>query len=267
LHVDLPEEDFERKMDEWRAVLQQELPHSEVLTEWTLGITEKHGMPVLDPAKQTITLRQTFWKLADATRKDHGIQLWRDRVSFNLIGQVGEPRKYEELEDFASEWIPRWAAHFGVTQCAGVTLEYVNLLSPATLPAFTESDLTLRLGDVVSIFHNMPNPLHGLMMPPFAFQAVIKLPDQTPPSLFTTRCVSAEMPDQTSKQKGPPQPALHLNFAATTHLADRLIPVKDVQREARQMHDLIIVHFQAFFTDRAKASFEPDVVDSSTTTR
>ena len=152
IHVNLPEETFALKMNSWKEILQKEFPHSEILTEWTLGITEKDGMPVLDPARQTITLRQTFWKMANPQQKDHGMQLWKDRISFNVLGTPGNPKQYKDLQQLVDEWSPRWSAHFGIEQCTGVTLQYVNLLSEVTLPSFTEGRTTLKLGDVLTSF-------------------------------------------------------------------------------------------------------------------
>ena len=79
-----------------------------------------------------------------------------------------------------------------------------------------------------------------------------------PPPQFVVRCNSAE-PQATLNHQGQPvpPPTLHLHFIASTHLAGHTLPIKDVPKEALAMHDLIISHFEAYFTDAAKASFEP----------
>jgi len=257
VHVNLSEEAFALKMDSWKGILQEEFPHSEILTEWTLGITEKHGMPVLDPARQTITLRQTFWKMANSNQKDHGMQLWKDRISFNLLGTPGNPRQYKDLQDFVGEWSPRWAAHFGIDQCTGVTLQYVNLLSEVTLPSFIEGRTTLKLGEVLTIFRGLPNPTGNLVQSPFNLLVNMDCKNWDPPARFAVQCNSAEAQPTITHQGQGVIPILHLHFIASSHLAGRTILIKDVPEEARAMHDLIVSHFEAYFTDAAKASFEP----------
>jgi hypothetical protein len=253
VHVELSEEMFQTKADEWRASLASEFPAAETMTEWTLAVTEKDGMPVLDPSRQTMTVRQTYWKLADKRTKDRGMQFWPDKISFNLIGAPGHPRDYDELKEFVRAWLPRWAAHFGVTKCTGVTLQYVNLLSELTLPQFTVRN-QIKLGEVLNMFRGVPNPREALFLPPFDFQVNLECPTTTPPSHFGAHC-SALTPAET---EGTKVPSLLLRFTATTHLLRRrAVGLEKVDEEAQVMHDLIIDHFQAFFTAEAKKAFEP----------
>ena len=71
----VPEEQFQVRADEWRAALIEEFPHLETMTEWTLRVIEKQGIPVLDTDNQTMTLRQTFWQVGPAQKKKQGMQL------------------------------------------------------------------------------------------------------------------------------------------------------------------------------------------------
>jgi hypothetical protein len=248
VHAAVQEETFQVKAEEWRAAVQSDFPRAEVMSEWTLAVTEKDGMPALDPSRQTITLRQTFWKMA-GNKKDHGIQLWPDKISLNLLGAAGNPRDFKELDELANRWLSRWATHFGISQCTGVTLQYVNLLSEETLPKFAEKK-SLKIGEALKMFQGFPNPSAGLLVPPFDFQINLD-PKTTPPSRVGAHCVSIA-PSRSDK------PAMHLRFTATTHIGDsHKIPIEKVSEEVRQMHDLIIQHFQSYFTDEAKKSFEP----------
>ena len=193
--------------------------------------------------------------MAGAGQKDHGMQLWRDRIAFNLIGAPGNPRQYKDLQAFVDEWLPRWAAHFGVTECTGVTLQYVNLLSEATLPTFTEGRTTLKLGEVLTIFRGLPNPTGSMILSPFNMLVNMDCPNSNPPARFAIQCNSAEVQPTSSSKSIPP--TLHLHFFATSHLVGHKISINKSQDEALVMHDLIIAYFEACFTERAKASFEP----------
>src|SRR5262249_19714106 len=116
----MPEEKFRIKADEWQIVLKQEFPDAEAITDWAVAVTEKDGMPFLDPSRQTMTVRHTFWRTV-GQKKDRGIQIWPDKISFNLVGGVGNPRDFSELDQLRQRWLPRWASHFEISECNGVT--------------------------------------------------------------------------------------------------------------------------------------------------
>lgn len=96
-------------------------------------------MPFLDPISQTLTVRQTFWHRAGGKKRE-GVQIWPDKIAFNLIGELGNLRDYEELDQMRERWLMLWGGHFGVSESVGVTLEYVNLISSETLPGFIKME-------------------------------------------------------------------------------------------------------------------------------
>jgi len=240
----MPEEQFRIRADQWQTILKQEFPHAEAITEWVLAVTEKDGMPVLDPSRQTMTLRHTFWRMA-GQKKDHGMQIWPDKISFNLLGGLGNPRDFSELEQLRQMWLPRWASHFEISKCNGVTLEYVNLLSKETLPGFMEGPV-LQVGDALRLFANIPSP-GGPLTPPFDFQ-INSEAETDPRSRFGAYCVS--VPKASS-------PTMHLRFMASTYNPRRSVAIDSLADEIATMHDLILRQFDAYFTTKAKQSFEP----------
>ncbi len=240
----MPEEKFRVRADEWQTILKQEFPHAQAITEWVLAVTEKDGMPVLDPDRQTMTLRHTFWRMT-GQKKDHGMQIWPDKISFNLLGGVGNPRDFSELEQLRQKWLPRWVSHFEISKCNGVTLEYINLLSKDTLPAFMNGNI-LNVGNALRLFDNIPSRL-GPLIPPFDFQ-INSETETNPRSRFRVHCVSVPSPST---------PVMHLRFNASTYNPKRSVPIDDVANETAAMHDLILQQFDAYFTEKAKQSFEP----------
>src|SRR5262249_37797753 len=158
----------------------------------------------------------TFWQQA-ATTGVAGMQLWPDRVSFNIIGNRENARSYEELDSLWKQWLPVWASHFNVAEFNGVALEYVNLLSEDTLPTFVQ-DATLRIGDVLTILNKLPGPRQNLLGP-FDFQ--LNVDGKTdPPSQFLAHCLTTGM----SPTK---VPIIQLRFVARTYLEqDRRIELK-----------------------------------------
>jgi hypothetical protein len=257
IHLGAPiaEEKFQFKADEWRTALVKDFPKLQTVTEWTLHVIEKEGMPVLDTAGQTMTLRQTFWQVTSEDKRRQGIQLWQDKISFNLLGELGNPRQFEELENLTSTWLPRWAADFEVSACSGVTLQYVNLLSKETLPTFFENN-QLKIGEAIRLFGGVPVQ-RNLLLPPFDFQVNVRVDNVEPKARVSAHCVSVDAhADQ--------DPAMHLRFTATTNLGQppRSTPLENVKNEGRLTHNLIIEAFEAYFTDVAKATFEPYASDS-----
>jgi len=257
IHLGAPiaEEKFQLKVDEWRTALVKDFPKLETVTEWTLHVIEKDGMPVMDTAGQTMTLRQTFWQMTPGQKRKQGIQLWQDKISFNLLGELGNPREFEELENLTSTWLPRWAADFEVGNYSGVTLQYVNLLSKETLPNFFENN-QLNIGGAVRLFGGVPVQ-RNLLLPPFDFQVNVRVDNVEPKARVSAHCVSVDAPVEQG-------PTMHLRFTATTNLGQppRSIPLENLKNEGRLTHNLIIEAFEAYFTDAAKAVFEPYVSNS-----
>jgi hypothetical protein len=247
VHAPVSEEEFQLRAEAWEEVVKNDFPHAQTVTEWTLAVTEKEGMPVLDPANQTLTLRQTFWR-APGPRKEQGMQLWPQRISFNVLGSPENPRRYEDLDALIQRWLPKWATHFGVRTFSGVTMEYVNILSAKTLPTFVAGS-EIQVGEAVRMFQMIPGKLRKLIAP-FDFQVNVR-GETDPASQVTAQCLCPETPLGEV-------PTLQLRFRATTNVdSNRRAPLERVQEEARLMHGLIITQFEAYFTELAKKTFEP----------
>lgn len=252
--VAIPEELFERRLDAWKSQVNQSLPELETVTDWEINLTQKDGMPIFDTTTQRVTLRHRFWK-GDAQHRDKGIQVWRDRVAFNLLRNSEDPRHFEELEAFAKEWLPRWAEIFEVKTVRGVTLEYVNLISPQTVPRFVDSSKTgIRLGEILPLCGSVP--LQGVLVPPFRFEHNVLVTPELPLRL----CTKLDgLPPQGN------QPIhLRLLFTASTETHQRTASFSEVAGEVSATHALILEAFEKYFSDAAKLSFEPyDVVPST----
>ncbi len=252
--VTLPEELFERRLESWRTQIKEALPEIETVTNWHLNLAHKDGMPVLDPASQRMTLRHRFWK-GDPKHRDKGIQLWRDRIAFNLLGSPECPRHFEELEAFAKEWWPQLLQTFEITTVHGVTLEYINRICPNSVPKFVDlPKQTIRLGEVFPVFGRVP--MRGSATPPYNFEHNVTVRAEPPLHLQTK--LAGPIP-----RKGEVV-HLWLRIKATTEHNQRAVPAHEVFGEVAEAHGLILEAFEAYFSDAAKLSFEP--YDASSTT-
>ncbi|HXT41689.1 MAG TPA: TIGR04255 family protein [Candidatus Angelobacter sp.] len=244
--VQIDEELFHRRIEEWKDLLQKSFPEMETITEWQIKVTQKDGMPSFDQNHQRMSLKHRFWKGGQSNR-DKGIQVWRDRVAFNLVGGPANPRHYEELEEFSHDWLPRWADHFEVKTLRGITLEYVNFISFQTVPKFA-SENKIDLKNILNFFSNLPGPGKTLI-PPYNFEINLGI-TETPPMRFSAHLQNIEsQPGSTL--------ALRLDFKATTEGLGRKISLDEVKNELRLAHDLILQEFEAYFTVQARDSFGP----------
>ncbi len=243
LGVSMEEEHFQRELSTWHDVVRKAFPQSHIANQWQVSLAEKNGVPYIPKESQKFTTRYQFWKGKDKQR-DRGIQVWRDRVAFNLLSKVGEPRTYEDLHELYSEWFPIWSQHFAVPTVRGVTVEYVNHLSKLTVPKFCHGD-TIDVGRILTAFV-VRGPLTKLV-PPFSFQMNFLEERDGLPLRF-----QADLSSVPGKQT-----AMRLLFKASTEAAGREIPVDSLSNELDTCHGLILEEFEAFFSDEAKATFKP----------
>jgi hypothetical protein len=244
-HAEIDEETFHLGADTWRSELTREFPNSKTITEWMLGVTEKDGMPFLDPDKQQISVRQLF----SSNKNDNCervMQLWRDKIAFNLKSDPATPSHFEDISAVASDWLPKWVEHFKIATLHGITLQYVNLLSAQTLPSFMKEN-KLMVGEVLTNFSAIPGRYHELVAP-FDFQLNVRCNTEPVPMNFCARLLTASVSEA----------MLHVHFTVTTTgEKKRAISQQEAEKEIQLAHALIVDEFEAFFTSEAKNSFEP----------
>lgn len=232
---------FERQLESWKELIQSEFPTSQTLPVWDIEIAQRDGAPFFDPERQKMSLRHRFWK-GPSPGHDSAVQIWRDRVVFNLLSTIGTPRHFEDLAAVAKAWLPRWKEHFQVSTFRGVELEYVNLISAKTCPDFTRNT-SLEIHRIVRFFGDIPRT-DAPLIPPYEFQ-VNTLEREKPPLRLHARLHSVT---------GSAPPELQLRFVAST---EREMPVGDVWGELDIAHELILDAFESYFTEEAKEAFKP----------
>jgi uncharacterized protein (TIGR04255 family) len=243
LGFSMDEENFQTKLDSWTAIMRQAFPESEIHTQWEIQVAEKNGMPYIPKDKQKITTKYQFWQ-RKGPQKDRCIQVWRDRISFNLLSPIGDPRSYQDLQALYAEWCPKWADHFSVRSVSGVNLEYVNILSKETVPSFCQAS-RINIGEILTAFC-APGPLKNLI-PPFKFQFNFDASTQDFPMH-----VRVALTNQKTEEI-----SLRLLFRAATEKPGREVSLDAIPLEMDTAHSIILAEFDAFFTEKAKTSFEP----------
>jgi len=237
----LTEEAFQTKLASWGERVKQAFPSSKIQRQWQIQIAEKNGMPFLSSEGQKLTTKYQFFQHSGEDKKQ-GIQIWQDKISFNLFSSAENPRSFVELREIANTWAPQWASHFGVSSVHGIRLEYVNLLSPKTVPGFC-SDGRIRLGEILTAF-KVPGPYKDLTSPfDFQFNMVANQPDF--PMAIHASLKGAQHDGGT----------LRLLFRASTENSERSISLDAAKKEMDTAHSSIVSVFDAFFSEEAKNSF------------
>lgn len=240
----LTEEAFQTKLASWGERVKQAFPSSKIQRQWQIQIAEKNGMPFLSSDGQKLTTKYQFFQQSGEDKKQC-IQVWQDKISFNLFGSVESPRSFTELREIANTWAPQWASHFGISSVHGIRLEYVNLLSPKTVPRFC-SDGKIRLGEILTAF-KVPGPYKDLTAPfDFQFNMVANQPDF--PMAIHASLKGAQHDGGT----------LRLLFRASTENLQRSISLDTAQKEIDIAHSSIVAEFDAYFSEEAKKSFGPN---------
>jgi len=243
--ISVDEEIFQQQLPSWKDMMKETFPEYEAVTQWQLAIKEKDGMPFFDPSMQTMSIIHRFWMLNSKKKRVKGIQIRKDLIAFNLIGGPENPHHYEELKTFSDEWLQKIISHFKITNSGGINLEYVNILSPLTLPTFSTND-RIDIGRVLQCF-KVPGT-HTTLIPPYMFQLNMDMQDQAPIKQFHVGLNTVD------KAAGP---TLRLLMKATTVATGKTLSLTDISSERQAAHDLILNKFHEFFTKEALDSFQP----------
>ena len=239
--VNLNEEMFHRRFEDWKNVVTKAFPVEEVVTLWDLEVEEKDGMPSLSP-NQKMSIRHRFWK-DEGERGKVGVQVWSNRLVVNLIGTRSHPRVFSEVETLGREWLKRWAEHFDITEVKGIQLEYVNIISHETVPLFATAN-RIQLGKILKHFAKPLVPGRSLLSP---YELTMNEEvSKDPPLTLLTKLSSIKE-----------AVALRLDYKATTEHSARNVSLEAASAEIRVAHDCILSEFETSFTAEALESFGP----------
>jgi len=172
-----------------------------------------------------------------------------ERLTINLHPEKGDPHHFDELYASLMKWLPQWSSHFGATEFTVVQLDYINLIAVETTPQFVDSKTgAVRIGDVLEVFSRVPGQSEGLI-PPYDCDIGILI-DKTRPAVLRMHVHGIEF-----------RPLLgggvRVDFQAASDRRQHPLTATEVGTETKFLHDVVIEKFDAVFTAKAKASFEP----------
>lgn len=249
LYADVPEEVFEARFDDWKALVEAEYPVYEPLKEWLILVEEKEGIPLLNTAQPELRITPRFSRKPSKEGFDWSIRCPAGQFTMNMHskpGQGGE-RRYDHLRREYEHWLPLWLDHFEVKKMTKLTVHYVNVLNKETVPEFFTDPSHLLLEKVLSVFTTIPGE-HECIIPPYRCKANVQLRDRPNSSLLI------DLNGGTGVDKGP---ALKLDFVVQTDISQEEVSPEKLLALLDWGHDHIIRRFEVVFTPAAKQSFNP----------
>lgn len=231
-------------------MVQADFPVYEPLKDWQINVKEvtEERIPVFDSTEPILKVTPRFSRKSSQQGFDWSLRCPVGQFTMNMHSNPaqGGSRRYSNLRDEYSKWLPRWLRHFEVGKIRYITLHYVNALSRITVPDFHDSEGNLKLGQVITVFAHIPGE-HECLMPPLDCTATVRLvgPPGATLQLTVKDCLThttgaAVLVDFVVRIVG--------EFPADP---DRIINLLD------EAHAHIVKRFELVFTPEAKASFKP----------
>ena len=247
---DIKTETFYSQFESWRTLVTETFPEYDPIKEWMIKIEQnKEGMPLLGQGLPEVKITHRFWRRNELGKRFLSMRILPDKMTLNLHREEGRPHTYEELRHEVEQWFPRWYNHFGLTGCSTVQLHYVNILSPQVTPQLTDREGSVLVGKALKVFSGVPTRHHGII-PPYDCQMGLSI-DPKRDCAFHLRVRGL----LASSAQGS---AVRVDFVAHIDKGIGGLSLSSVVVEADFLHQVMVEHFEAIFTDEAKQGFEPE---------
>lgn len=246
----MDEEEFERGLESWKALVSTEFPIYEPLQNWRLNIKEKNGVPYIDPnEKGKLEITPRFSKKSSAEGFDWSIRCAAGQFTMNMHSgfETSTERRYPKLRSEFSRWLPQWMQHFKVGRPTHVDMTYLNVLNHETVKPFY-SEGALNLAQVINLFSRIPGEFKSII-PPYACEVNLQLHEREDASL------GVKMTDCPQKDG---HPAVRVDLMCRAPIQRGIEETPDKILDLMNWcHERMIVQFEKTFTQEAKAHFEP----------
>jgi uncharacterized protein (TIGR04255 family) len=250
LTTKIPEERFVMRFETFRPLLLAEYPDYDPIRNWNINIEEKNGIPQFNNVTQELELTHRFWKLNERGQRLFSLAVTRTEFAIALLRSPdGAAHHFEQLQREAERWLALWWEHFQVENVEMISVEYTNLLSPDVTPTFVGPNGSLKIGEMLTIFNQMPGP-GARLIPPYDCQLSVSMGGEQ------GRCASLRVLGLQRQPEGPKGAAARVDFQAWTSRPNTPLTREQCREELTALHDLILQHFEATFTTAAKESFK-----------
>jgi len=162
-------------------------------------------------------------------------------------------RSFHELSNLAHEWLPKWAAIFGVEKFKFVRLHYINILRSDTTPSLAAND-GVRVGQALTIFKNFPIAFTGVH-DPLNWQVRLDIESKLLCQVeIRIRGIDPVVNRSTGQRKTSDGVQVDL-MAESFPTPQRQIGVQEALADLSILHDHVTGLYQGVFTDEARETF------------
>lgn len=242
-------EDFALRLEKWKTVVRGSYPKVETVSEWTVKVPTKNGVPDFTAVQPELSLRHQLWKMSDTSHKTWVIQCFPARVTFNVIRERNNPHTYTELRTEIATWLPVFGDVFKVSRFTATAIEYLNRLDATGTPQFVGPGPTgpiIRLGEALRIFSNIHlGKAQGMIVAPYDCKVTMQYGPPTPGQMSLT-------------VKGVPRDlaiTVSLRFTTTPSAPNTDFDCMTALERLDSSHLLLLEAFRNVFTDAALKSF------------
>ena len=241
----IPQDQYEAQLPSWAEKIRNVYPISAPLSEWSIDIESKGGVPIVKNLTPTARIIPLFWQRHAKGLHVRGMRLRPDRLVLHLCREGKQPHDFDELLPEMERWLVPWAEHFGVPDIDGVALEYVNQLNAEITPQFVDSSGGVKIAEALNMFATFPHQVKSVTKP-YDCKARLVI-DPVKPTVFDVRVRADDGPTN----------SVRVEFVVRTFPAAKRLSFNEALSELRHGHDIMLEQFGCFFTEQAKLSFAP----------
>ena len=238
------------RMEDWTLRIKALYPEVETVTNVTIQIDDKDGVPQLGAIKPTIQLWHLHWRLNKAGEKCACIQTRPDGFFVNIRRDSDGIHTFGEIFGEFQHWLPQWQETFSVSHFHGCQLHYVNELSEVVTPQFVSEDKSLLIGNAIRVFSSFvaPGPF-GTLVLPYECQATLQLEGLPGATMH--------LHTKANKNEEGKPPVIIVEIRVQSRSSDQRIGLPNLIDQCKVYHDALLGGFRSVFTEEALKSFDP----------
>jgi hypothetical protein len=164
LVTELNEEVFYGSQPQFKQRIAEVLPCYEANKNWELNFTTKDGQPVFSQMRPKVNITDCYYQKDDKGNRLFSLEVERSSISF-VLQRTESTHVYSDLKAYIERCLPIYLDTFASPKLSVVGLDYTNLISRATTPDFVDTNGSIRIGDLLTVFNHFPGTFESLMPP------------------------------------------------------------------------------------------------------
>lgn len=245
LVAELSEEVFYGSQPQFKQRISEVLPFHEANKNWEVNFTTKDGTPEFSQMRPKVNITDCYYQKNENGNRLFSLEVERSTISF-VLQRTEATHAYADLRAYIEQCLPIYLDSFRAPKILVIGLDYTNLISRGTTPDFLETDGSIRIGELLTVFNHFPGKFESLM-PPYDCRIglVLDLANQ----IYSTIQVRG------LQQKIDGGSAILVALNARQETKPRIFVAQEILEILDILHNHVSDSYQNVFTDTAKASF------------